>query len=99
MQYFSQILAYQDYRLVDILKHNSCTFALNSEIDADIFCVGSDQMWNSEYNGGVIEENFLGFAPKGKKKISFSTSMGMTAYNDPLKTLSFDLPSTYLYNL
>ena len=54
----------------------------NSEIDADIFCVGSDQMWNSEYNGGVIEENFLGFAPKGKKKISFSTSMGMTAYNE-----------------
>ena len=38
--------------------------------------------WHKNIFNQVIEENFLGFAPKGKKKISFSTSMGMTAYNE-----------------
>ena len=49
---------------------------------ADVYCVGSDQMWNSEYNGGVIGENFLDFAMEGTKKISFSTSMGMSSFSD-----------------
>lgn len=61
---------------------NSRDELYSSKINADIFCVGSDQMWNSEYNGGVIGENFLDFAPKDKKKISFSTSMGMTSYDE-----------------
>ena len=52
----------------------------NGKFDADVYCVGSDQMWNSEYNGGVIGENFLEFVPNGKKKISLSTSMGMTSF-------------------
>lgn len=51
-------------------------------VDADIYCVGSDQMWNSEYNGGVIDENFLRFVPIGKKKISLSTSMGMSSFSE-----------------
>lgn len=54
----------------------------NEKIDVDIFCVGSDQMWNSEYNGGVIKENFLDFVPSDKKKISLATSMGMTSFSD-----------------
>lgn len=54
----------------------------NGKFDADIYCVGSDQMWNSEYNGGVIGENFLDFVPNEKKKISLSTSMGMTSFSD-----------------
>ena len=51
-------------------------------LDADIFCVGSDQMWNSEYNGDVIGENYLDFAPLGSTKISLATSMGMASYSD-----------------
>lgn len=61
---------------------NSREELYNGRINADIFCVGSDQMWNSEYNGGVIGENFLDYVPKDKKKISFSTSMGMTSYDE-----------------
>lgn len=53
-----------------------------NKIDADIFCVGSDQMWNSEYNGGIINENFLDFVSDGKRKISLATSMGMTSFSD-----------------
>ncbi len=61
----------------------------NMPIEADVFCVGSDQMWNSEYNGGVIGENFLDFVPSGRIKISLATSMGMASYSDEeLKQMS-----------
>ncbi len=52
---------------------------------ADLYCVGSDQVWNSEYNGGVLPETFLDFAPAGSKKISFSSSMGMIDYSEKEK--------------
>ncbi len=49
--------------------------------EADVYCVGSDQMWNSEYNDGILPEVFLDYAPSGSKKISFSSSMGMSVYS------------------
>lgn len=53
---------------------------LENPPEADVYCTGSDQMWNSEWNGGLILPYYLNFAPKGKKKISFSTSIGMNQY-------------------
>lgn len=50
--------------------------------DADIFCTGSDQMWNSEWNKGVEPGFFLEYAPKGKKRIAFSTSIGKTEFEE-----------------
>ena len=43
---------------------------------ADVYCVGSDQVWNSEYNVAGSEPFFLDFAPEGSTKISFSSSFG-----------------------
>lgn len=43
---------------------------------ADVYCTGSDQTWNAEYNGGVLPAYFLDFAPKGKKKIGYAVSIG-----------------------
>lgn len=48
----------------------------NNPVDADFFCSGSDQVWNSGWNCGVIPEYFLNFAPNGVKKISFASSFG-----------------------
>lgn len=45
---------------------------------ADIYCTGSDQMWNSIWNGGILKEHFLAYAPAGKKRIAFATSFGRT---------------------
>ncbi len=45
--------------------------------NADIYCTGSDQMWNSGWNNGIEEAFFLDFV-EGKPKISFSTSFGLT---------------------
>ena len=46
---------------------------------ADVYCTGSDQTWNSEYNGGLLPAYYLDFAPKGKKKIGYAVSIGMDA--------------------
>ena len=43
---------------------------------ADIYVTGSDQTWNSQYNGGVDRGFFLTFAPKDKAKVSFVASFG-----------------------
>ena len=45
---------------------------------ADIYVTGSDQTWNSQYNGGVDRGFFLSFAPKDKPKVSFVASFGKT---------------------
>lgn len=53
---------------------------LNAPPEADVYCTGSDQVWNSEYNGGYLPEYFLEFAPSGKKRIAFSASIGMDRF-------------------
>lgn len=49
---------------------------------ADIYCSGSDQVWNSGWNGGVLEEFFLEFAPKGKKKYALASSIGLGKFTE-----------------
>lgn len=48
--------------------------------EADAYCTGSDQVWNSEYNGGYMPAYFLEFAPDGKPRIAFSASIGMDRF-------------------
>lgn len=43
---------------------------------ADIYCTGSDQMWNSGWNGGIEYSYYLDFVDE-KPKFAFSTSIGM----------------------
>lgn len=43
---------------------------------ADIYCTGSDQVWNSTWNGGFNKPFYLTFAPKGAKKIAYAASIG-----------------------
>lgn len=45
-------------------------------INADIYCTGSDQVWNSGWNGGIIPAYYLTFVPDNKKKISYAASFG-----------------------
>lgn len=50
----------------------------NFPLDADVYCVGSDQVWNSDWNEGIIPPFFLSFIPDNCKKISYSSSFGLT---------------------
>ena len=65
------------------LRLSSAPFATNDEairlhMDADIFCTGSDQVWNSHWNEGVEKTLFLDFAPKGKLCFSYAASIGLS---------------------
>lgn len=44
--------------------------------EADVYCTGSDQVWNSTWNKGFIPEFYLSFVPDEKKKISLAASIG-----------------------
>ena len=62
---------------------------------ADIYCTGSDQTWNIECQGEVPLPFFLDFAPKGKKRISFSASFGIDDIMEKYKVQVSDLLSKY----
>lgn len=44
--------------------------------DSDLFITGSDQVWNTYYDGFIDPAFFLDFVPKTKRKISFASSFG-----------------------
>ena len=48
---------------------------------ADYYCAGSDQIWNSDYNGGIDPVYYLDFTKKGQK-ISFCSSIGKTILSE-----------------
>lgn len=52
---------------------------------ADIYCTGSDQVWNSKWNEGIDYALFLEFVPKEKKCISYSASFGKAKLEDKEK--------------
>ncbi|MDD7585162.1 MAG: polysaccharide pyruvyl transferase family protein [Coriobacteriaceae bacterium] len=49
---------------------------------ADVYCTGSDQVWNSIWNEGFEGPYFLDFAPDGKRRIAFSASIGREEIDD-----------------
>lgn len=54
----------------------------NYSSDADIYCTGSDQVWNSKWNNGIILPLYLSFIPKEKFKIAFSASFGKSEIDE-----------------
>lgn len=59
------------------------SFATNEEgmgrfTEADAYCAGSDQIWNSHWNEGVEKALFLDFVPKGKLCLSYAASIGLS---------------------
>lgn len=63
--------------------------------EADIFCTGSDQVWNSVWNSGFEEPYYLKFAPSGTKKIAFASSLGKSSFEPWEKDLAFAALSEY----
>lgn len=57
------------YKTIDDLYSDS--------LDYDVYMVGSDQVWNPGIYSS-IEPYFLTFAPKGKKRISYASSFGVS---------------------
>ncbi len=51
-------------------------------IKSDIYCTGSDQTWNSNWNRGVLSPLFLSFVPDHVRKISYASSIGKTILDE-----------------
>ena len=48
----------------------------------DIYCTGSDQVWNSEWNEKFDSPFYLDFAPDACKKIAYAASFGRSKLNN-----------------
>lgn len=44
--------------------------------ESDVYFSGSDQVWNTGWNGGIIPQFYLNFVPEGKPKYAYSSSFG-----------------------
>lgn len=76
-------------------KYKSFEELCNTPPDADVYVTGSDQVWNTKWNGGIDSSFFLGFTPADAKRISFASSIGYTALSDAEKDAFANLLSKY----
>lgn len=67
-----------EYRSMENLKE--------AQMDYDAYIVGSDQVWNPG-NYTSLDPYFLKFAPKGKRRISYASSFGVSSL--PADTLDY----------
>ena len=72
----SQIRLSQPYRSIDYLYDNPPVY--------DIYISGSDQLWNPD-QPFCLEPYFLTFAPQGKRKLSYASSVGITKLTEQEK--------------
>lgn len=45
-------------------------------VDSNYYCVGSDQVWNSEWSDGILPELYLGFVEDKSRCFSYCSSFG-----------------------
>ena len=50
--------------------------------EADIYCTGSDQVWNNYYTHEFDDTFFLGFAPAGKPRFALASSFGRSDFTE-----------------
>lgn len=64
---------------------------------ADIYCTGSDQVWNASWNEKIDKVFFLDFVEKNKKCISYSASFGKKEIEEWEKEETKKLLEKYSY--
>lgn len=72
----------RDYLALTKRHYYSYQELVDNPPQADIYCTGSDQVWNSTWNNGFDPAFFLGFAPDGSKKIAYAASIGKSSLED-----------------
>lgn len=58
----------------------------DGSLNDDIYCVGSDQVWNYTHGYSMLPF-FLDFVPDGKKKIAFASSIGLSTLTEEAKKI------------
>ncbi len=67
----------------------------NFVFDSDLYCTGSDQVWNTDWNSGIIKAMFLNFVPSDKYKFSYAASFGKSNLSDDEVRATKDYISEY----
>lgn len=84
-------LMYWRHRFGDFRKYNlnmtDKVYFVDSDLEqlddcADVYFTGSDQMWNTGWNNGVIPPFYLSFVPNDKPKFAYAASFGKTRLID-----------------
>lgn len=73
--------------------------------EADVYIVGSDQVWNPNYTGGqdikaykkIVNSYFLNFGCENTKRISYAASWGVKSLDDEKKRLIMPLLQKFDY--
>lgn len=68
---------------------------VNDLPDADAYCTGSDQVWNSHWNEGVDRPFYLSFVPEDKYKFSYAASIGNAELSEEEVSEVFPLLKKY----
>lgn len=68
------------------IKMTDKTYYTKEELEedppkADIYCTGSDQVWNSDWNEKIEYPFYLDFVPDNKRRISYAASFGKKQLN------------------
>lgn len=63
--------------------------------EADVYVTGSDQVWNSAWNGGIDEPLFLSFTPEGARRLAFSASFGKGSLDEGERARTAELLARY----
>lgn len=64
------------------IKNHLPASTTNLSATADLYMVGSDQVWNSDIVGDRIYDYMLAFAPAGSPKTSYAASFGKETWTD-----------------
>lgn len=65
-----------------------------ADLDYDVYVTGSDQVWNpGTYSS--LAPYFLDFAPKGKKRIAYAASFGVSSIPEYARTIYSDFLKQY----
>lgn len=63
-------------------EYSSQTELIDNPPVADVYCVGSDQVWNYLYNDGVLPEYYLEFVSDDATRFSLASSIGIENISD-----------------
>lgn len=78
-------------------KYSSYKDLLKFPPMADIYCTGSDQVWNSVWNNGVELPYFLGYAPENSRRIAYAASIGREEIDEREKEIIMPYLKKYDY--
>lgn len=79
---FSKFKMYRKEYLKETKEYHSTNELSKDLPNVDLFCTGSDQVWNVLYDNKIDDTYFFDFLPPEKNRIAFSASFGGNSFSN-----------------